>query len=103
MSHSEKSAILEKNITERARPLMFKVILINDQFTTMEFVMTVLVDIFDHTPEKAEAIMLTVHHEGRGVCGVYSFEVAQTKQVWALRAAEKYDFPLAVKIEPLEE
>lgn len=94
-------AVLEKPI--RKVPKQYQVVLFNDQFTPMDFVVAVLVEIFDHSVEQAEVVMWKVHTEGRGVCGVYPYEIAQTKQEWALQAAQKNQFPLAVEIEEVSQ
>lgn len=81
------------------KPPLYKVLLHNDDFTTMEFVVLVLQSVFHHGPEKATQIMLHVHRLGVGVAGVYTYEVAETKveQVHAL--ARQHEFPLQCTIE----
>jgi ATP-dependent Clp protease adaptor protein ClpS len=82
-------------------PEDFRVILLNDHFTTMDFVVEVLITIFHKNQLEAERIMLDVHQKGRGIVGHYSWDIAQTKanQVHAL--ARQHDFPLRCIVEPM--
>jgi len=75
-------------------PSRYKVLLHNDDYTTMEFVIYVLKHFFNKTEEESHKIMLKVHHEGVGVCGIYTFEVAETKVQQVLDAAEVEGHPL---------
>jgi ATP-dependent Clp protease adaptor protein ClpS len=81
------------------RPPLYKVLLHNDDYTTMEFVVHVLQSVFNHEEAAATAIMLHVHRKGIGVAGVYTHEVAETKveQVHAL--AREHEFPLRCSVE----
>jgi len=81
------------------RPKRYKVILYNDDYTTMEFVVQILEGIFGKTPSEATQIMLQVHRTGRGVAGVYVLEVAETKVTEVHRTAEARGFPLRAGIE----
>ena len=78
---------------------MFKVLLLNDDVTTMDFVVQILMDIFHYDIEKAGQIMLEIHHLGRAVCGIYTEEIALSKQRQVINAAIKADFPLEVELE----
>ncbi len=78
---------------------MFKVLLLNDDVTTMDFVVQILMDIFHYDIEKASQIMLEIHHLGRAVCGIYTEEIALSKQRQVINAAIKADFPLEVELE----
>ena len=78
-------AVAEKNKLER--PKRFKVIIHNDDYTTMEFVVMILQKIFHKSFPEAQEIMLKVHQEGRGICGVYTFEVAESKSSRVKRMA----------------
>jgi len=82
------------------RPPLYRVLLLNDDYTTMEFVIEVLTQIFNHSEEKATQIMLHVHQKGAGICGVYTREIAETKveQVMQYALAEKH--PLQCTMEP---
>ncbi|KWT81175.1 MAG: ATP-dependent Clp protease adapter ClpS [Nitrospirota bacterium] len=80
-------------------PPMFKVYLLNDDYTTMDFVVTVLETIFHKTAAEATQIMLHVHKQGSGLCGVYTKDIAETKVVRVRELAEKNDFPLMCMME----
>jgi len=88
-------------VKERTRrPRRHKVIMHNDDFTPMEFVVHVLEVVFRRTPAEATRIMLTVHNEGAGVAGVYSLEIAETKAATCVDAARERNYPLLVTTEP---
>ncbi len=80
-------------------PSMYRVILHNDDYTTMEFVVEILIKIFGKSLEKAYEIMLNVHRQGRGVCGVYTCEVAETKVNTVHQLARDNGFPLRSTME----
>jgi ATP-dependent Clp protease adaptor protein ClpS len=82
-----------------ARPQRFKVLLFNDDYTPMEFVVAVLERIFGKSPAAATQIMLAIHRTGLGVAGVYVLEVAETKVALVHRAAEERGFPLRAGVE----
>ena len=96
----ENVAIAEK--TELEKPKMYKVLLINDDYTTMEFVIHVLQKFFQKTYDEAHAIMLKVHHDGVGICGIYTFEVAETKSAKVNKYSRNKGHPLKSTIEPCE-
>jgi len=75
-------------------PPMYKVMLLNDDYTTMEFVVEVLVYVFQKSAEQATQIMLNVHRSGVGVCGIYPLEIAETKVDTVLILARENGFPL---------
>jgi ATP-dependent Clp protease adaptor protein ClpS len=79
---------------EVEEPPMYKVMLLNDDYTTMEFVVEILVYVFQKSSEEATRIMLSVHRSGVGVCGVYTLEVAETKVETVLALARENGFPL---------
>lgn len=81
-------------------PRLWRVLLHNDDYTTQEFVVWVLQTVFQRDPADARAIMLHVHHSGVGVAGLYTRDVAETKQKAAQRLAEQQEFPLLVTVEP---
>ncbi len=81
---------------------MFQVLMINDDFTPMEFVVMVLQEFFNKDRESATQIMLKIHLDGKGVCGVYSKDVAATKVDQVLEAARKSGHPLQCVAEPIE-
>jgi ATP-dependent Clp protease adaptor protein ClpS len=82
-----------------ARPPRFKVILYNDDYTPMEFVVAILERIFGKGPSEATAIMLAIHKTGLGVAGVYVLEVAETKVALVHAAAEERGYPLRAGVE----
>ncbi|MGL4767930.1 MAG: ATP-dependent Clp protease adapter ClpS [Formosimonas sp.] len=89
---------LERELMVEPPPL-YKVWLLNDDFTPMDFVVEVLRDFFYKTEEEAEQIMLRVHHEGRAVCGQYPRDVAETKVMRVLRHARAHGHPLQCVME----
>ena len=91
--------LLTKPKTKPKKPSMYKVLLLNDDYTPMEFVVHVLERIFRKTQEEATQIMLHVHHKGVGICGVYTFEVAETKVVQVIDYARKHQHPLQCTLE----
>lgn len=82
------------------KPRNFKVLLYNDDYTTMEFVIWVLVEVFRKSQVEAARIMLTVHRSGKGVAGIYSKEIAETKAAAAMGHATAAGYPLLVETEP---
>ena len=84
---------------EIAEPQMFRVVLHNDDYTSMDFVVEVLTTIFHKSEQEAVQIMLAIHEKGKAVCGVYSFEIAQTKAEQVKQLAKKNEFPLLATIE----
>jgi len=80
-------------------PKRWKVILLNDDTTPMEFVIEILTGIFKHTQETAKEITLEIHNTGSGVAGLYSFEIAEVKAVEATQLARSSGFPLQIKME----
>jgi ATP-dependent Clp protease adaptor protein ClpS len=83
-------------------PPMYKVIYINDNVTTMEFVIETLVEIFNHSPETAQDVTLKIHEEGAGTAAVLPYEMAEQKGVEVTQPARNNGFPLQVKLEPAE-
>lgn len=82
------------------RPRKYKVILHNDDYTTMEFVIWVLKEYFSKSDAEAQQIMLSVHKQGKGICGTFTFEVAETKIHVVTESARENDFPLRCTMEP---
>ena len=80
-------------------PPLFKVIFVNDEITTMEFIVEVLKNIFDYDEEEAQAKVHTIHEEGSGVIAVYPFEIAEQKGIETTVLARNNGFPLQVKLE----
>lgn len=94
----EEAAVAETREKVEEPPL-FKVLLHNDDFTTMEFVVWVLESVFNMPEEQAVQVMLNVHLRGLGVAGIYTFEVAETKVDKATALAREQEFPLLVTME----
>src|ERR1700742_2063840 len=84
---------------ETKKPSMYKVLLLNDDYTPMEFVVLVLETFFNKSREEATRIMLHVHRKGVGLCGVYTYEVAETKVSQVLAAARQAQHPLQCTME----
>ncbi len=78
---------------------MYRVVLNNDDYTPMEFVVEVLTRFFTMTPEQATEVMLTVHYKGKGVCGVFTHDVAETKAAQVNRYAREHEHPLLCSTE----
>ncbi len=83
-------------------PPMYKVIYINDNVTTMEFVIETLVEIFNHSPETAQDVTLKIHEEGSGTAAILPYEMAEQKGVEVTQLARNNGFPLQIKLEPAE-
>ena len=90
----------EKTNPKLKEPDEFRVILLNDNYTTMDFVVEVLVVIFHKSPEDANRIMLDVHKKGKGTVGLYPYDIAVTKAEQVHAAARKNEFPLRCIVEP---
>lgn len=88
-----------ETINKIKRPSLYKVLLLNDDFTPMDFVIFVLQDIFNHSSEKAFEIMSTVHEKGSALAGIFTKEVAETKMHQVRRAASEQKYPLRCKME----
>ncbi len=90
----------KKSAPKLKPPQMYKVLLHNDDYTSMEFVVAVLQTIFNHSEASATRIMLHIHHNGVGVAGVYSHEIAETKVRKVVELAKEAEFPLLCTMEP---
>ena len=93
------AGVLTKTRTETKKPSMYKVLLLNDDYTPMEFVVHVLKKFFRMTTEQATRVMLQVHQRGVGVCGVFTYEVAETKVNRVLDYARQHQHPLQCTLE----
>ncbi len=80
-------------------PPLYRVLMMNDDYTPMEFVIEVLEKFFQKNREEATQIMLHVHQRGVGVCGVYAYDLAETKAMQVMNYARKYEHPLQVQLE----
>jgi ATP-dependent Clp protease adaptor protein ClpS len=92
--------VLEAALPRLKRPPLYRVMLLNDDYTTMEFVVQVLRAIFHHSEEKAAQIMMHVHQKGAGICGIYTREVAESKVEQVRQYAEQNEHPLQCTMEP---
>ena len=92
--------ILTKQKAKTKRPPMFKVILLNDDYTSMEFVVMILETVFNKSRPEAVEVMLAVHTAGRGVAGIYTRELAETKIAHVEALAQMDGFPLKCLMEP---
>jgi len=91
--------VLEKTKPRTQKPSLYRVILHNDDYTTMEFVVRILESVFLKSPAEAHRIMMQVHTEGHGVCGAYPYEVAETKVAQVHDEARRNGFPLRASLE----
>ncbi|MBT1449368.1 ATP-dependent Clp protease adapter ClpS [Glaciecola sp. XM2] len=96
----EKLIELQKQKTEP--PPMYKVMLNNDDYTPMDFVIEVLTKFFGMDSEKANQLMLTVHYRGKAVCGIYTAEIAETKVMQVNQYSRKHQHPLMCTMEPAQ-
>jgi len=92
--------VLERTREQLKKPELFKVLLLNDDYTTMDFVVEILESVFHKQPAEAFRIMMMVHTQGKGLCGVYPFEVAETKVASVVERARENGFPLRATMEP---
>lgn len=92
-------AVKERVAPKKAEPTLFRVLLMNDDYSTMEFVVQILENVFQKSPAEAYRIMLQVHQQGSGVAGVYPWEVAETKVETVTGMAKDAGFPLRAVIE----
>lgn len=98
----EQSQIKERQRTNLKEPQRYKVIIYNDDFTTMDFVVLVLKQVFFKSEEEANALMLKVHHSDKAVVGIYTYDIAVSKARKATAMAREQGFPLRLTVEPEE-
>ncbi len=96
------SVVLERKPLKTKPPQMYQVVLLNDDYTPMEFVVAVIQEFFSKDRETATQIMLKIHLEGKGICGVFSKDVAATKVDRVMEAAQKSGHPLQCVAEPTD-
>ena len=94
-----KTGLVTKTRPKTKKPSLYKVLLLNDDYTPMEFVVHVLEKYFNKGREEATSIMLHVHHKGVGICGVYTYEVAETKVTQVIDFARQHGHPLQCTME----
>jgi len=97
-----QSQLKERQRTDLKEPKRYKVIIYNDDFTTMEFVVMVLKQVFFKSEEEANALMLRVHHSDKAVVGIYTYDIAVSKARKATGMAREQGFPLRLTVEPEE-
>ena len=98
-SHKEQGLALEEARPEIKRPPMYRVILLNDDYTPMDFVIEILQTFFGMSHDRATQVMLHVHTKGKGVCGVFTFEIAETKVVLVNDYSRRSEHPLKCTME----
>jgi len=99
---NEQSLIMERQRIDLREPRRFKVVFHNDDFTTMDFVVMVLKQVFFLSEEKSQSLMLQVHKEGKAVVGIYTYDIATSKARKAMLMARERHFPLRLSVEPEE-
>lgn len=99
MSNDIDIKIEEKIKVEIKEPGLFRVIFFNDDYTPMDFVVSLLIELFKHSEETARTITMKIHEEGSSVVGVYSFEIAEQKMLEAVALSRDNGFPLRVRVE----
>lgn len=97
-----ESVVLERRPQKTKPPQMYQVVLLNDDYTPMEFVVVVIQEFFNKDRETATQIMLKIHLDGKGICGVFTKDVAATKVDQVTEAARKNGHPLQCVSEPIE-
>ena len=95
----DQTGVITRSHTETKKPSMYKVLLLNDDYTPMEFVVVVLMRFFRMDQQQATTIMLHVHRRGVGICGVYSYEIAETKVKQVSDFARRNEHPLQCTME----
>ncbi|MRG72981.1 ATP-dependent Clp protease adapter ClpS [Alphaproteobacteria bacterium HT1-32] len=97
--NDQQTGIVVKTRPKTKKPSMYKVLMLNDDYTPMEFVVMVLETFFGKSREEATRIMLHVHQRGVGICGVFTYEIAETKVAQVMDAARQHQHPLQCTIE----
>ncbi|MFZ5674855.1 MAG: ATP-dependent Clp protease adapter ClpS [Pseudomonadota bacterium] len=94
-----QTGVITRTAPKTKKPSLYKVLLLNDDYTPMEFVIVVLERFFNKGRDEATRIMLHVHQKGVGICGVYTFEIAETKVTQVMDFARKHQHPLQCTME----
>ena len=102
-SHEDTSLEVLAKEPKTKKPSLYRVVIFNDDYTPMEFVVYVLQNFFEIDRDKATQIMLAVHTQGKGVCGIFTKEVAETKSSQVNNFAKEHEHPLVSEIEPIDE
>ncbi|MCO5144043.1 MAG: ATP-dependent Clp protease adapter ClpS [Oligoflexia bacterium] len=95
---NQESRVAEKERLKK--PPLYAVLLVNDDYTPMDFVIHILLKFFQKTEEEAMQIMLQVHEKGQGICGIFSREIAETKAMRVVQYAQEHKYPLQTRIQP---
>lgn len=98
-SEAPETGVLLKSRTKTQKPAMYKVLILNDDYTPMEFVVHVLERFFSKTRQEATDIMLHVHRKGVGICGIFTYEIAETKVAQVMEFARNNEQPLQCTME----
>ena len=97
---TETDIVIDEKIDEIVlEPPRYKVVMLNDETTPMEWVIEVLVSIFKHSETTAKEITLAIHNEGSGLAGIYSYEIAEQRSLEAVSASRERGFPLQLRLE----
>jgi len=99
---NELDIAVKESDPETKKPPLYRVVLINDDYTPMEFVVHILENVFGMFRSQATRIMLEVHTKGKGTCGIYNFEIAETKVAQVIAIAEKEQHPLLCTMEEMD-
>ena len=97
--HSTDGSVVLDERVKTKKPSLYRVLMLNDDYTPMEFVVMVLQRYFGHNSESAQRIMLHVHQRGVGVCGVFTYEIAETKAAQVMNFARQNEHPLQLQLE----
>jgi len=99
MDNSSDSLAVAEELPKLKQPSLYRVLLLNDDYTPMDFVIEVLMNIFHKNYQEAEKIMLEIHRRDRGMCGLFTYEIAETKVMQVGRLAREQGFPLKAMME----
>ncbi len=102
LTDSDIDVAIRRSKPKVARPNLYQVVMLNDDFTPMEFVVEVLEVLFFMNKEKATQVMLDVHNKGKAVCGIYPHDIAETKMLQVNEYAKENEHPLKCNIEAIE-
>ena len=97
-NNTDGNIALQERVTTK-KPSLYRVLMLNDDYTPMEFVVMVLQRYFGHNAESAQRIMLHVHQRGVGVCGIFTYEIAETKAAQVMNFARQNEHPLQLQLE----
>ncbi|MFV0477763.1 MAG: ATP-dependent Clp protease adapter ClpS [Parahaliea sp.] len=100
--HYDGNLLVQESKPQLKQPPLYKVVLINDDYTPMEFVVDILQRFFRMNTEQATHVMLTVHTQGKGVCGIYTRDIAETKAALVNQYSREHEHPLLCEIEASE-